>query len=129
MLLAFLFLCLVLSFCVVVITSCFEVNRQFWPMYHTLQIIAVLTLYEETLPPVVIWFVEWLRDIIQLNIIPRKYLTNMLSVSFIRVLYNAGGMVLLFSAPVYLLVWGLTSCCMASNRSYSGSGQFWTMVN
>jgi len=65
-LLAFTLLCLVLSFCVVLVTSYTEgaVNRRFWPMYHALQVVVVVTLYEERLPPVVIWFVEWLRDII-----------------------------------------------------------------
>lgn len=106
------FLCLVLSITVVTITSCInsDVNRRFWPMYHALQIIVVLTLYEERVPPIVTWFVEWLRDIIQLNVIPRNWLISLLSTGFFRVIYNAGGMVLLLSVPLYLLVWGLVSC-------------------
>ena len=122
-LLAFLFLCLVLSLCVVAITSYNSplANRRFWPMYHALQLTVVLTLYEERLPPVVIWFVEWVRDLIQLNIIPRKYLTRMLAVSFFRVIYNAGGMLFLFSVPVYCGLWGLAACARGNSRC----GRFW----
>lgn len=88
---------------------------------------VALTLYEERLPPLVIWFVEWLRDIIQLNVIPRKYLTTMLSTGFFRVLYNAGGMMLLFSVPIYFIVWGIVSC--AKSRSYTRTGKFFNSVH
>ena len=118
-----------LSLCVVIVTSSSDAaaNRRFWPMFHALQIVVVLTLYEERLPPLVIWFVEWVRDIIQLNVVPRKYLTYMLSVSFLRIIYNAGGMLFMFSVPVYLAVWGVASCAKA--RSTSLIGQFFVTVH
>jgi hypothetical protein len=96
-------------------------------MYHALQVVVALTLYEERLPPLVIWFVEWLRDVIQLNVVPRRYLTTMLSTGFFRVIYNAGGMVLLFSVPIYLAVWGVVSC--AKSRSYARTGHFFDSLH
>ena len=41
-------------------------------------------------------------------------------------LYNAGGMVLLFSVPIYFAVWGVVFC--AKGKSYSRMGQFFDLV-
>jgi hypothetical protein len=105
------------------------VNRRFWPMYHALQIIVVVTLYEQRLPPLVIWFTQWVRDIVQLNVIPRKYLTRMLSVKFFRVLFNAGGMLFLFSIPVFLAVWGITSCVKVTTNKATKFRKFCTELH
>jgi len=97
-------------------------------MYHALQIIVVLTLYEERLPPIVIWFVEWLRDIIQLNILPRTWLTPMLSISFFRILYNAGGMLLIFSPPVFTILYFISFCSKATCNPRKRTTLFCTMI-
>jgi hypothetical protein len=103
-------------------------NRRFWPLYNALQILVYLVLYEERIPPMCLWGIVRIKDYIELNIIPRKYLGWFFENYIIRVIYNSGGMMLCFSLPVYIMALLLTFYAFTVTDTGSVCNSCWTKI-
>ena len=103
-------------------------NRRFWPLYNALQILVFLILYEERVPPMCLWGIVRIKNYIELNIIPRQYLSFIFENYFIRVIYNSGGMSMLFSLPLYLVALVFTAFAYAASSKGSDCHSCWSKI-